>query len=92
VRLYFSDPEHHQAGQRQFAVILNGDVAAKNLDVAQLAGGQMRGVVQSYTNIQIGEELRIDLKPHKGQTVLCGVEIIPVGDAVDEFPPKQQSQ
>jgi hypothetical protein len=89
VRLYFSDPVHDQPGQRQFDVLLDGNLVAKNLDVAQLARGRMRGVVQTYPNFQVvDEELWISLKAKKGKTVLCGVEIIPTGDDMDEFPPK----
>lgn len=85
VRLYFSDPDHFLAGQREFDVALNGKVVANRLDIAHLARGSMRGMVQTYPNITIGKELRIDLKAHKGQTVLCGVEIIPAGGSMDTF-------
>lgn len=92
VRLYFSDPENEQAGQRIFDVLLDENVVEKNLDVAQVSGGRMRGMVRSYPNIQISQELSIGLKPHKGQTLLNGVEIIPAGDPVDEFPEKSPKE
>ena len=83
VRLYFADPDHQKPQQREFDVLLNGERAAKNLDVAQAAGGRLRGLVQTCPNLKMGEELRIDLRPHRGETILSGVEIVPAGDRLD---------
>ncbi len=50
-----------------------------------LRAGGFRGLVQTYPNVKLGEELRIDLHPLKGETILSGVEIVPMGDPLDEF-------
>jgi hypothetical protein len=88
VRLYFAEPDHQEPKQRQFDVVLNGDPVAKTLDVVQLAGGRLRGLMQTYPNIKIGEELSIDLHPRQGETILSGVEIVPTGDRLDELSQK----
>jgi hypothetical protein len=85
VRLYFADPDYHESNQRIFDVALNGEMVANALDVALLAGGRLKGLVQSYPNIEIGQELHIRLKAHQGETVLSGVEIVPTGDPLDKI-------
>lgn len=88
VRLYFADPDHQTPQQREFDVMLNGKQVAKDLDVAQMTDGRLRGLVHTYSNVKLSEELRIDLHPHRGETLLSGVEIVPTGDHLDGFPMK----
>jgi hypothetical protein len=88
VRLYFSEPDHHTPQERVFDVALNGKTVANDLDLVKLAGGPMRGWVQTSPNIELGEELTIDLLPQKGETILSGVEIVPTGEALDQFTEK----
>ncbi len=79
VRLYFAEPEERRAGERVFAVALQGRTVVEKLDVAREAGGSGRGLVKEFNGVVIQKDLRIGLTRAAGSQagpVLCGVELI----------------
>ena len=79
VRLHFTEPANAEPGERVFSVALQGNVVAKDLDIARDTGGPRRTLVKEFTDVEPREALTITLQPTDGATrqpVLCGVEII----------------
>lgn len=78
VTLKLAEPSVRSAGQRLFNVLLNGTVAAPNVDIFQLAGG--RGVAYDLSrNVVVsGGTLTVQLQSVTGQAVLNGLEIVPL--------------
>lgn len=77
VRLYFSEPEEIQPGQRVFGVTLQGRPVLQELDVIDRAGGPQRGLVLEYPGIPIQDALRVEFTPRTERPpVLCGIELI----------------
>ena len=76
VRLYFAEPDHDTPGSRRFDIALNGRTVAENFDIAEAAGGRMRGIVRPFENIDINGSLKIDLVPRQGKPILSGIEIL----------------
>lgn len=82
VRLHFAEPQPLAAGQRVFAVRLQGKVVEEALDVASATGGSLRGLVKEYAKVRCGETLLIELTPlanSEHPAVLCGVEVLAEG-------------
>ena len=79
VRLVFAEPDDLEPGDRIFDVFLQGERVLAEFDVAKVAGGAGRSVVQEFRGVPVEDVLKVDLKPPAGQTarpVLSGVEII----------------
>ena len=76
VRLYFAEPDQNQPGQRVFDILLNGNAVAERFDVVKAAGGCMRGTIQQFENIPVKNALEVTLKPHRGRTIVSGIELI----------------
>jgi hypothetical protein len=60
-----------------FSVGVNGDQIIGELNVVEKAGGVRRGYVLEAASVSIGGEgnLRIDLGPKTGKTVLSGINL-----------------
>jgi outer membrane protein assembly factor BamB len=65
VKLFFSEPDVIEPGQRVFDVRLQGKLALKSVDIVQAAGGPRRTWVKEIPGVQIGETLTIALSPNK---------------------------
>jgi outer membrane protein assembly factor BamB len=82
VRLYFAEPEELHAGDRCFAVSLQGQEVLGNLDVVKEAGGAHRGIVREFHGVRAEKELVVSLTPRSGRpTLLCGMEITAEGQS-----------
>jgi len=75
VRLYFAEPDHGKPGSRRFDIAINGRTLAKNFDVAEAAGGQMRAIVRQFESIGTDGSLKIRLNARLGAPILSGIEI-----------------
>ena len=77
VRLHFSDPDDLPPGDRVFSVMLQGKTVLENFDIAKAAGKNGGVVVREFKGIEIGADLRVELRSiagSKAPPVLCGVE------------------
>ncbi|MDB4757440.1 PQQ-binding-like beta-propeller repeat protein [Akkermansiaceae bacterium] len=76
VRLVFCEPDGSEK-LPVFSVVVNGDQIIDELNVVEKAGGVRRGYVLEATSVRIGDEgnLRIDLGPKTGKTVLSGINL-----------------
>ncbi|MBN1345124.1 MAG: PQQ-binding-like beta-propeller repeat protein [Phycisphaerae bacterium] len=61
VRLGFAAPAGDVAGARVFDVKLQGRVVAKDLDVAQAAGGAERAIVKEFKGVKVATALEVEL-------------------------------
>jgi hypothetical protein len=76
IRLYFSELENKKRGERVFDVAIQGTKVLQNFDIVSEAGGRDREVIKTFSGITAGNTLRIDLNPHKGNTILSGIEVV----------------
>jgi hypothetical protein len=65
VKLFFSEPDLVEPGERVFDVRLQGKLVLKSVDVAQAAGGPRKTWAKEIPGVQIGETLTITLSPAK---------------------------
>ena len=88
VRLVFAEPDRSMtAGARLMDVSIQDKPALKSLDVFTEAGGPMRVVTKSIPDVAIPTgTLTLHLTPIKGQTLLCGLEIIRHGLPMKPLP------
>ncbi len=75
VRLYFSEPEDAEPGQRVFDVFLEGQLVLDDFDIAQQVGSGGNGIVKEFLNITAQTDLTVTLTPSVGSAVLCGIEL-----------------
>ncbi len=80
VKLYFSEPQNIQAGQRVFSINLQQDTVAENVDVIKESGSPNTTLVKEFLQVKPSRTLTVTLTPSKEATlqpVLSGVEIVP---------------
>jgi hypothetical protein len=61
--LGFRAPEGDAPGQRLFDIKLQGNIVRENCDIAQLAGGTDKAVVQDFEGIPVSSSLLLELVP-----------------------------
>ena len=76
VRLFFTEPEDLEPGERLFHVALDGQQVLENLDIVKEAGGRNRVLIKEFENVPAGAELQIELTAIQGKTLLSGVEVV----------------
>jgi len=76
VHLYFSEPEKMQKGERIFEVIIQGRKVLDNFDIISETGKEDTELVKSFSGIQAGRTLTLELVPKQGNTILSGIELI----------------
>jgi len=76
VKLYFSEPEKINPGERVFDISIQDETELASFDIVKEAGKTDREVVKSFNGIRAGSDLVIELKPVKGNTIISGIEII----------------
>ena len=76
VRLYFTEPEKQQPGERVFSVWLQDREVLPNLDIFAETGAANVGLVKEFRGVAAPDSLSVRLMPRSGKTVLCGVEVI----------------
>ncbi|MBA4388218.1 MAG: hypothetical protein C0404_09570, partial [Verrucomicrobia bacterium] len=75
VKLHFAETEGALAGERRFDVKLQGQTVLQNFDIFSSAGGADRGIVRTFSNIMVGNELVVELEAKAGETLISGVEL-----------------
>jgi outer membrane protein assembly factor BamB len=77
VRLVFAEPENLRAGQRVFAVKLQGRAVLPSLDIVKEAGGPNRGIVREFRGVKATDALEIEFVPRSAKPpLICGVELV----------------
>ncbi len=79
VRLYFAEPEAPgRAGpkHRLQDIKLQGQNVVHNFDIADEAGGVMRGIIKTITGVEVKDDLTLELSAPNGPTVISGLELI----------------
>ena len=76
VNLYFSELEDKQPGERVFNVRIQNETVLENFDIVKEAGKNNKEVIRTFTGIKAGKNLKIDLTPVRGNTLLSGIELI----------------
>jgi hypothetical protein len=85
VRLFFSEPDDAEPGQRVFDVKLQGETVTEQLDIRRATGGRNRTLVMEYPGVEAGRTLEVALVPTANpsspeqQPVLQAIEIVRVG-------------
>ncbi len=79
VRLFFSEPEEIEKGERVFDVSLQDEIVLSDLDVAREAGGPRHGLVLEFSDVGIVNELSVQfLRAEDGSRapLICGIEVV----------------
>lgn len=76
VRLHFLEPDEIKPGARVFDVSLQGKPVLQELDVINIAEGANRAIIREFKGIPASRNLKVELTPIKGRTLLSGVEIV----------------
>ena len=76
VELLFAEPDGLQPGQRVFSVALQGKEVLRDFDVAGEAGGPNRGVVRTFRDIRVSDDLTISFRPKVGRPLVSGVRLV----------------
>lgn len=76
VKLYFSELENKKAGERVFDIKIQGELVAKDVDIAGEAGKPDKEIIKPFYGIKAGSKMEIELIPRLGKSLICGVELI----------------
>ena len=76
IKLYFSELENTQRGDRVFDVSIQDRRVLEDFDIISEAGGKDKEIVKSFTGITAGKTLTITMNPKKGNTILSGIELV----------------
>jgi hypothetical protein len=76
VSLVFAEPDSLRAGERVFAVSIQGRRVIEKLDIVAAAGAPRTVLTRDFKGIAIGGALTVELTPMAGEPVLCGVAIV----------------
>jgi outer membrane protein assembly factor BamB len=76
VNLYFCEPEKMQKGERIFDIIIQGRKVLENFDIVSETGKENKELVKSFSGIQAGRTLTLEMVPKQGNTILSGIELI----------------
>ncbi|MDO9339523.1 MAG: PQQ-binding-like beta-propeller repeat protein [Bacteroidales bacterium] len=79
IKLYFSELENKQSGERVFDVSIQDRKVLENFDIISEAGGRDKEIVKTFTGITVGNTLTIKMNPKTGNTILSGIEMIQEG-------------
>ncbi|HLP72341.1 MAG TPA: malectin domain-containing carbohydrate-binding protein, partial [Bacteroidales bacterium] len=76
VKLYFAELESKNPGDRVFNVYIQDSRVLENFDICAEAGKKDKEVVKTFTGVRAGNEIKINMIPVKGNTILSGIELI----------------
>lgn len=77
VHLHFAEPEADAAGERVFAVSINGVPFRAAVDLFDEAGGQNTALVLSAESVAVETALAISFLADTGLALVCGIEVTP---------------
>ncbi|MEJ0024848.1 MAG: glycoside hydrolase family 2 TIM barrel-domain containing protein [Rhizomicrobium sp.] len=75
----FVEPSASAAGQRVFAVIVNGKTVLDHLDVFAAAGGKLKGLERTFEAQAVGGRIDIRFLPIKGKAVVSALAVTAAG-------------
>lgn len=78
VRLYFAEREGGEPDRRLQSIALQGKTLLQDFDIVAEAKQPMKAVVKEFTNISVDDSLTLSLTATKGDTLVSGIELIPV--------------
>ena len=76
VRLFFAEREGKATGDRVQDISLQGARVLQDFDIAQAAGGPLRGVVREFRDIEVDGQCTLDLSARRGTTLISGIELV----------------
>lgn len=80
VRLLFMEPSQHEAGDRVFDVVMQGNTVISNLDVTAEAGSNRAGIMKEINDVEVAGDLVIEFKTVSSsqvqKSILSGIEIV----------------
>ncbi|MCY1719646.1 PQQ-binding-like beta-propeller repeat protein [Prolixibacteraceae bacterium Z1-6] len=76
VKLYFAELEDKSPGERVFNVAIQGETVVSGFDIVKEAGAANKEVVKSFSGIEAGKTLKINLTSVKGNTLISGIELV----------------
>ncbi|MDD4109423.1 MAG: malectin domain-containing carbohydrate-binding protein, partial [Prolixibacteraceae bacterium] len=76
VKIYFSELEDKNSGEREFDIFIQGEKVTEGFDIVKEAGKVDKEIIKSYYGIKAGKTLKVDLIPRKGNTLICGLEVV----------------
>ncbi|XP_010260297.1 PREDICTED: receptor-like protein kinase At5g59670 isoform X2 [Nelumbo nucifera] len=65
-------------GQRIFDILINGDIAFKDVDIIRMSGGAHMAIVLNKTIAVNGRTLTITIHPTKGNAIINAIEVFEV--------------
>jgi outer membrane protein assembly factor BamB len=79
VRLYFSDPDDINNGQRVFDVSIQGQKVLTSFDIIKETGGRYNPIVKEFKGIKVSDDLIVEFTPSNSDKsytpLICGMEI-----------------
>jgi hypothetical protein len=75
VTLYFAELQGKKTGERVFDIIIQDKKVADNFDIVREAGESDREVVKVFNGIRAESNIRIELLPENGNTLISGIEL-----------------
>ena len=81
VKLHFAELHDANAGQREFAVILNGNAVLENLDVRRESANANTAVIRKFSNVVCAESLIVEFPTNVSTNdldrlpILCAIEV-----------------
>ena len=76
VRLHFAELEGLAPGQRIFDISIQGRRVLENFDIADEAGGPLRGIVKQFTGVSTDGTIELSFASRVGQPCLSGVQLV----------------
>jgi hypothetical protein len=73
--LYFAELQEKKSGERVFDIIIQDKKVIDNFDIAKEAGARDKEVVKVFSGVRAEKNIRIELFPEKGNTLLSGIEL-----------------
>lgn len=75
VTLYFAELQEKKSGERVFDIMIQDRKVADNFDIVREAGAKDKEIVKVFRGIRAENNIRIELLPENGNTLLSGIEL-----------------
>ncbi|XP_020262457.1 probable LRR receptor-like serine/threonine-protein kinase At1g51820 [Asparagus officinalis] len=72
------DPRISSEGQRIFDILINGDIALKNVNIIHSTGEHNTALVLNRTIVVSGKTLNVTLRPSRGSHAIIAIEVFEV--------------
>lgn len=76
VKMYFSELEDKQPGERVFDISIQNEKVTANFDIVAEAGKPDKEVKMVYHGVKAGKSIKVKLSPKAGNTIISGIELI----------------